>query len=299
MKFQTATATLLSLISTVVGQYDTIIPSPVCAKFRDIKVKGRGEFVDTDGSGIVPQTTGDMSISFNLSGVNALASYPNQPVFRQISLNMNAVCVVKRDQDPAPTDAPVCLYEAEMEFCRNWFLWYKLSEVRVERVSNDKVVDVAQLLENDAPREIRTQSIRGSGVNIDAEQESTPDNRQSLFGSNEVVVREDMVDAVRVTKEVFNLDPDLMGIVCPQLGCWVPYWFCRDKRKGGFTAHGTGSQDIKITGGTAGLFGAFGQILTADSGIVFTDIDYMTGDLTYTFDMGLEICYYRRESGFW
>ena len=37
--------------------------------------------------------------------------YPNQSVFRKINIDMNAVCVVKRDQNPAPQDAPVCLYE--------------------------------------------------------------------------------------------------------------------------------------------------------------------------------------------
>lgn len=60
MKFQAASATLLSLFSTAAGQYDTTIPGPVCAKFKTIKVQGLGEFVDTDGSGLVPITTGKL-----------------------------------------------------------------------------------------------------------------------------------------------------------------------------------------------------------------------------------------------
>lgn len=41
------------------------------------------------------------------------------------------------------------------------------------------------------------------------------------------------------------------------------------------------------------------KIITPDSGIVITSIDPFTGDITYEFDMTLELCYYRRESGFW
>merc|ERR1712029_604135 len=104
---------------------------------------------------------------------------------------------------------------------------------------------------------------------------------------------------VLVTSEIRKLDPALIDFLCPGQGsCYIPYRFCFDKREGGFTAHGTGSSDIKITGGTAGLFGAFGQIKTPDSGISILTVN-ADGDITYEFDVTLELCYYRRESGFW
>jgi len=294
MKFQTVSA--ISFVAAVAGQYDTTIPSPVCAKFKAITMAGVGEFVDTDGSGVSPQTTGDMSISFNLSGVAATGSYPNQSYFSQISLDMNAVCVVKTDQPFFPADAPVCFYEAEMRFSRNYVSFP--DDVVVEKVPIDKVVDVEKLLSSEPGAGRRTQFVRGSEGGVVAEPRSAPDNRQlqkNVFQEE----REELVEveAVEVTDKVFNLDPDLMKRICPQRFCLIPlnYLF---KRKGGFTAHGTGSQDIKITGGTAGLFGAFGQMITPDSGINILAIA-ANGDITYEFDVALELCYYRRESGFW
>ena len=60
MKFQTASAIFLAMTSTVdaVVYYDTSIPTPVCAKFNTFRMEGIGEFVDTDGSGPAPLTTG-------------------------------------------------------------------------------------------------------------------------------------------------------------------------------------------------------------------------------------------------
>lgn len=293
MKFQTVSA--ISFVAAVAGQYDTTIPSPVCAKFKAITMAGDGEFVDTDGSGayLPLQTTGDMSISFNLSGVAAPGSYPNQSYFSQISLDMNAVCVVKKDQSYVPTDAPVCFYEAEMRFSRNYVSFP--DDVQVEKVPIDKVVDVEKLLSSEPGAGRRTQFVRGSEGGIVAEPKSAPDNRQlqkNVFQEE----REELVEAVRVTDEVFNLDPDLMKRICPLRSCFIPLYYLF-KRKGGFTAHGTGSQDIKITGGTAGLFGAFGQMITPDSGFEISTIA-TNGDITYEFDVALELCYYRREF-FW
>lgn len=310
MKFQAASSVLLSLVSAVAGQYDTTIPSPVCAKFKQFTVGGIGEFVDTDASGIAPQTTGDMSVSFSLTGVNAAGEYPNQSIFRNLNIDMNAICVVKKDQPFVPVNAPVCLYEAKFSFCRRNYIIFQ-DDIKIEKVKAERVVDIRPALEklgrlertDGDGRRTQSQSVRGAGQAaevVGAESNLEDDNRQlqkELFEDN--IVNEGLVEAVFVTEEVYALDEELFKLVCPKLGCLIPYYFCTDKRKGGFTAHGTGSQDIKITGGTAGLFGAFGQMITPTSGIDIISTDLMTGDITYEFDIDLEICYYRRESGFW
>lgn len=204
-----------------------------------------------------------MSISFSLTGVNAFGQYPNQSVFKQISLDMNAVCVVKRDQPVVPADAPVCLYEAEMSFCRNYIAFP--IDIEFKRVNVDEVVDVESILKKNglAGGRRMQSSLRGKSeadiAATEVEVEMATNDRQlqkregTLFGDQ-------MIEAVEVTKEVYSLDPPLIELLCPQLGCLIPLKFCLDKREGGFTAHGTGSSDIKITGGTAGLFGAFGQV---------------------------------------
>jgi len=301
MNSQIVSAILFSLTSAVLGQYDYTIPKPICAKFKDINVAGIGEFVDTDGSGVGLLTTGDMSLSFSLTGVNAAGSYPTQTHWRQISLDMNAVCVVKKDQNFIPEDAPVCFYEAEMSFCRPWFTFPPgLTPVKIPR---DRVVDIEALLskeQTDPGR--RTQSaVRGGDKAVIAEvAESKPEDRQlqkNVF--EEVETKQDdntFVEAVLVDQSLIDEDRDLFE---PLKGKYVPYNKCFGKRKGGFTAHGTGSQNIKITGGTGGLFGAFGQIITPPSGINIGLTNYTTGDIEYNFDMGLEICFYRREFGFW
>jgi len=261
--------------------YDTLIPTPVCAKFKTIKVEGTGEFVNTDNSAPFPLTTGDMSISASFTALSAPGSYPNQSYFRNLNLEMNAICVVTEDQplDPATGTAPTCFYEAQLGFCRRFF--YVLDvEVVKELVPIEKVIDVVPLLEK-YEQELglgrRTQQVRR------AQDAAAFENVRSD--------KEKMVEAVFVTDELYKANSKLMEYICPQKYCWIPY--CIDTRSGGFTAHGTGNQDLKITGGTGGLFGAFGQI-TGTSPINISNTD-PNGDITYDFDMDIEICYYRRE----
>ena len=68
---------------------------------------------------------------------------------------------------------------------------------------------------------------------------------------------------------------------------------------GGFTAHGTGPDALEITGGSDGLFGAFGQLQTSpDIGSQFSAPDPDTGDVTVSIPFDIELCFYPRESLF-
>merc|ERR1712174_160019 len=105
---------------------------------------------------------------------------------------------------------------------------------------------------------------------------------------------DEVIEAVQITKEFSDLNPDLVDIVCPNLFCWIPFY--RECRSGGFTAHGSGPDNLEISGGTYDFFGAFGQIETP------TDFDLgdvgQNGDLTgSSIEMNIELCYYRRYDG--
>lgn len=162
-----------------------------------------------------------MTISIDLTGTAAVGSYPTQTTFRNISLDMSAICVITQDQSPIPT-APTCFWEADLGFCRSWILL----DAAIEKVRLADIVDGGGR---------RTQYLRESS--------------KETFG-------EEFVEATKVTKELIIANPELENI-CPQLGCYIR--LCRDQRNGGFTAHGTGPDKFEITGGTEGLFGAFGQ----------------------------------------
>jgi len=278
--------------------YDTLIPTPVCAKFKTIKVEGTGEFVNTDNSAPFPLTTGDMSISASFTALSAPGSYPNQSYFRNLNLEMNAICVVTEDQplDPATGTAPTCFYEAQFGFCKPYFAFPDKVELKKEFARPDQVVDVAPIIA-EYERELggggggrRTQQVRRAQDGGRRAQDEAFVVENSFSKEKEQADDETLIEAVRVTKEVYESNPKLMEMICPQLYCLIPLCFARS---GGFTAHGTGNQDLKITGGTGGLFGAFGQI-TGTSPINISNTD-PNGDITYDFDMDIEICYYRRE----
>jgi len=190
-----------------------------------------------------------MSISASFTAVTAPGSYPTQSYFRNINLEMNAICVVTEDQPipPATGTAPTCFYEAQLGFCRRYY--YADFEIKKELVSSEKVIDVGPILEK-YEQELgggrRTQQLRRAQDNTAFEVEDVRDDKEK------------MVEAVLVTDELYEANPKLMEMICPKKYCWIPY--CIDTRSGGFTAHGTGNQDLKITGGTGGLFGAFGQV---------------------------------------
>jgi hypothetical protein len=67
-------------------------------------------------------------------------------------------------------------------------------------------------------------------------------------------------------------------------------------REGGFTAHGSGPENLKITGGRDGFFGAFGQIVTPtsfDIGTVSPNGDLIGSSI----DMRVKVCYYEDNNG--
>lgn len=292
MKFQTASAIFLAMTSAVdaVVFYDTSIPTPVCAKFNTFRVEGIGEFVNTDNSVPSPLTTGDMSISASFSGMTASGQYPNQIYWRNINLEMNAICVVTEDQpsDPTMGTAPTCFYEAQFGFCRPYFTFPDI-KVEKEFVRRDQVVDVAPIIA-EYERELAGGGRRTQQVRRAQDKAFVVEETFSKEQADDKADDETLVEAVRVTKEVYEANPKLMEMICPQLYCLIPFCFARS---GGFTAHGTGNQDLKITGGTDGLFGAFGQI-TGTSPINFpypqpTGLD--PGDIAYDFAVDIEICY--------
>ena len=192
-----------------------------------------------------------MSISASFTAVTAPGSYPTQSYFRNINLEMNAICVVTEDQpmNPALGTAPTCFYEAQLGFCRRYYYVIGVP-IKLELVPREKVIDVGPILEKyeqELGQELnggrRTQQLRRA---------------QDKAAFENVRDDKDMVEAVLVTDELYEANPKLMKMICPQKYCHIPY--CFDTRSGGFTAHGTGNQDLKITGGTGGLFGAFGQV---------------------------------------
>jgi len=65
-------------------------------------------------------------------------------------------------------------------------------------------------------------------------------------------------------------------------------------RNGRFTAHGSGPDNLQITGGSDDFFGAFGQIKTPNPfDFDQADVDPDTGDLeTSSIDMIIELCFY-------
>jgi len=197
-----------------------------------------------------------MSISASFSGIPAAGQYPNQAYWRNINLEMNAICVVTEDQpfDPLMGTAPTCFYEAQFGFCRPYFAFP--DDVVLEFVPAGDVIDVGPII-----AEYEREQERGGGVRRTqqvrrAQAFEYEDAKDSSF--KEQADDKTLVEAVRVTKEVYESNPELMEMICPQLFCYIPY--CWRTRTGGFTAHGTGNQDLKITGGTGDLFGAFGQV---------------------------------------
>lgn len=285
MKFQTASAIFLSLASAVVGQYDSVIPGPVCARFKQFELTGLGEFVDTDNNLALSQ--GDMSISASaITGTTASGKYPNQQFFRNLNIDMNAVCVATTD---IPS-APVCFYEAEFSFCRSLIIVAEPDDIRVERVKrSDTIQNFDELVEDFK---------RGNKPGLRRTQERVIGNRPVSGEFEPIDTESELIESVSV-KQVYKGNEALFDSICPSLNCRIAFNFlCFDTRVGGFTAHGSGDQNIKITGGTGDLFGAFGQIKTPASGITTTPVGF-TGDVTFAFDAEIELCYYRTESGFW
>ena len=163
--------------------------------------------------------------------------------------------------NPALGTAPTCFYEAQLGFCRRYYYVIGVP-IKLELVPREKVIDVGPILEKyeqELGQELnggrRTQQLRRAQKDTAFEVEDVRDDKEK------------MVEAVLVTDELYEANPELMEMICPKKYCWIPY--CIDTRSGGFTAHGTGNQDLKITGGTGGLFGAFGQVRRIFDVIIF------------------------------
>uniref|UniRef100_A0A6S8W0R0 Uncharacterized protein n=2 Tax=Chaetoceros debilis TaxID=122233 RepID=A0A6S8W0R0_9STRA len=85
-----------------------------------------------------------------------------------------------------------------------------------------------------------------------------------------------------------NSNPNLPGRTLRQK---IEKYKCRNGR---FTAHGSGPDNLQITGGSDDFFGAFGQIKTPNPFTFdFADINQQNGDLaTSSIDMTIELCFY-------
>jgi len=303
---------LLSTLSAASGQvYDRRIPTPECTKFKTIKFKGDAEFVNTDGGFVfgVPQTTGDMSIAEEYNAVPAFGSYPHQPfVFYNINLKYKTICLVTKDQPTGgPISSPTCFYEFDGGFCNRWWWFFYLSSVKVEYVNPAKVISIKKISEALAELGLDED---GSDPKSDPGSDSEPNNnnnnkRNTRGGERALNVFEQEniaetdkkgnVAAIQLTRNFVRnseANKDLVAMICPQFGCWIPYfWNCR---KGGFTAHGSGPDSIEITGGSNGFFGAFGQINTPtpfDVGTVQPNGDLVGSSI----DMDIELCFYKKE----
>mmetsp|Transcript_14315 Transcript_14315/g.20843 ORF Transcript_14315/g.20843 Transcript_14315/m.20843 type:complete len:291 (+) Transcript_14315:246-1118(+) len=279
---------LLSTLSAASSQamFDDFVPPPVCAKFAPIKFLGDAEFVNTDNSFGEYATTGDMSIG-QVYSAQLGPNYPNQfPVFANIFANFKSVCVTTFDQIVPNFGAPTCFYEFQIGFCRvnSAIIYPPLEEIK--KVSREEVISEEKILyaleKGDSGRKRRTQ--RDTFATDQAKDVVAKDDG------------EDLVDAFQIDDKFAKNNEALVAQVCPNLGCWCPAYF--DCKKGGFTAHGSGPDPIEITGGTRGLFGAFGQIITP------TDFDIgtmspLTGDLSdSSIAMQIEICYYNTDEIF-
>ena len=160
--------------------------------------------------------------------------------------------------------APTCFYEAQFGLCRPYFTFPEKIELDFARP--DQVIDVEPILaeyerEQERGGGRRTQQLRRAQDKAFAFEDAKDSS------SKEQADDKTLVEAVRVTKEIYESNPKLMEMICPQLYCWIPFCFARS---GGFTAHGTGNQDLKITGGTGGLFGAFGQVRRIFMSLLFS-----------------------------
>ena len=169
---------------------------------------------------------------------------------------MNAICVVTEDQplDPLMGTTPTCFYEAQFGFCRPYFALP--DDVKGKFVPAGSVIDVEPIIAKHEREQEQGGGLRRTQQVRRAQVFEYDDAKDSSF--EEQADDKTLVQAVRVTKEIYESNPELMKIICLQLFCYIPTSW--RTRTGGFTAHGTGNQDLKIIGGTGDLFGAFGQV---------------------------------------
>lgn len=127
MKFQSSLSIFLVLLSAVTAAvYDPdVVPVYACVTFSPIIMRGKADFVNTDGS-IGPPTVGDMSIGTYQGepsatlGVGAGGSgVPDQyGGFKDIDVMYRSECVIT---ESGLQKAPTCSYKFDLKFCRITF----------------------------------------------------------------------------------------------------------------------------------------------------------------------------------
>lgn len=185
-----------------------------------------------------------MAIGEVYAGISGVG---NNNGFAGVNAQFKSVCVVT-----TPFTSPTCFYEFEFGFCRP--LWYAYPDKvekqylrRSEVIPEEKVLAVINEIEQGGGRGRRTQ---------ERDEEKKPTD---IAPKNEDQ-DEELIEAIQLTAEFAEfskLNQAVVDQLCPAYGCFVPLYICR---QGGFTAHGSGPDHIEITGGTYGLFGAFGQV---------------------------------------
>ena len=215
--------------------------------------------------------TGDMSIGEQYTGQLLTNQYP----FSNIQTGFKSICVTTRDQGlPGPgysPSSPTCFYEFNLGYCRIW-KWIYYPGFPVEQneltpagrrnlrngsgdITNVDVTNVDGPLEPEIQR-VPLDKVIGAEKIVQAVREVTGNNS---FQAGPTPVDEDgEVSAIEVDKEFQQYNPKYTQLLCPQLGCYIPYYV--ECRSGGYTAHGSGPENLKITGGSLDFYGGFGQV---------------------------------------
>jgi hypothetical protein len=318
--FSIALLSTFASVSNVLGStYDPNVPDPVCIKLDNINFKSvNAEFVNTDGSPGNQITTGDMSIAEQYVGNGNMPV--NQPPFYGISTGFKSICVTTRDQglpmvSGYSPSSPTCFYEFDLRFCRKWKWiyfpgWYTstpvLNDEFVESSTNlragarpsyedsttIKETDVTDVFEP-VIKKIPLNEVIGVDKIVQAVIEVT--GNKSFQAGPTPTDADGLVDAIQIDDVFAQYNQKYTQILCPQKFCWIPFY--AECRKGGYTAHGSGPENLKITGGSYDFYGGFGQIVTPTP-FSIGGVDPFTLDIQDTsIDMELELCYYRRYNG--
>jgi hypothetical protein len=223
--------------------------------------------------------TGDMSIAEQYVGNENIPV--NQPPFYGIRTGFKSICVTTRDQgfSPMTFSSPTCFYEFDLKFCRTWkwiFFpgWYTatpaVNDEFVKSSTNlragarpDSYEDSPTIKETDVTdvfepviKKVPLDQVIGVDRIVQAVREVTGDKS---FEAGPTPTDDDgMVDAIQIDDVFAENNAKYAQILCPQKFCWIPYY--SECRKGGYTAHGSGPENLKITGGSDGFYGGFGQV---------------------------------------
>jgi hypothetical protein len=225
--------------------------------------------------------TGDMSIAEQYVGNGNMPV--NQPPFYGISTGFKSICVTTRDQglpmvSGYSPSSPTCFYEFDLRFCRKWKWiyfpgWYTstpvLNDEFVESSTNlragarpsyedsttIKETDVTDVFEP-VIKKIPLNEVIGVDKIVQAVIEVT--GNKSFQAGPTPTDADGLVDAIQIDDVFAQYNQKYTQILCPQKFCWIPFY--AECRKGGYTAHGSGPENLKITGGSYDFYGGFGQV---------------------------------------